>query len=111
MWEEEGQVQFGRARCFIRLQLFEVLQTVFANYSGSVFEDARKIQARVRGIQARRRFHIRKNAISIVGQFVAAKRSEEHTSELQSLMRISYAVFCLKKKTENKNKNNEKLQR
>src|SRR3546814_5612178 len=28
-----------------------------------------------------------------------AKRSEEHTSELQSLMRISYAVFCLKKKT------------
>src|SRR3546814_5810060 len=29
-----------------------------------------------------------------------ATRSEEHTSELQSLMRISYAVFCLKKKTE-----------
>src|SRR3546814_7310391 len=29
----------------------------------------------------------------------AARRSEEHTSELQSLMRISYAVFCLKKKT------------
>src|SRR3546814_6310218 len=28
----------------------------------------------------------------------ASKRSEEHTSELQSLMRISYAVFCLKKK-------------
>src|SRR3546814_5512179 len=28
-------------------------------------------------------------------------RSEEHTSELQSLMRISYAVFCLKKKTPN----------
>src|SRR3546814_4071561 len=29
---------------------------------------------------------------------LAAHRSEEHTSELQSLMRISYAVFCLKKK-------------
>src|SRR3546814_5209402 len=29
------------------------------------------------------------------------ERSEEHTSELQSLMRISYAVFCLKKKTTN----------
>src|SRR3546814_6907794 len=29
-------------------------------------------------------------------------RSEEHTSELQSLMRISYAVFCLKKKTKQK---------
>src|SRR3546814_5440375 len=31
-----------------------------------------------------------------------AIRSEEHTSELQSLMRISYAVFCLKKKTDTK---------
>src|SRR3546814_4271904 len=31
------------------------------------------------------------------------KRSEEHTSEFQSLMRISYAVFCLKKKTKNNN--------
>src|SRR3546814_4705279 len=30
------------------------------------------------------------------------RRSEEHTSELQSLMRISYAVFCLKKKTKKK---------
>src|SRR3546814_9659817 len=31
-----------------------------------------------------------------------SKRSEEHTSELQSLMRISYAVFCLNKKNKNK---------
>src|SRR3546814_4550444 len=31
-------------------------------------------------------------------------RSEEHTSELQSLMRISYAVFCLKKKTKTTNR-------
>src|SRR3546814_1624340 len=37
-------------------------------------------------------------------------RSEEHTSELQSLMRISYAVFCLKKKTkQNKREHNVKL--
>src|SRR3546814_3438703 len=34
-------------------------------------------------------------------------RSEEHTSELQSLMRISYAVFCLKKKKKNNNLTNE----
>src|SRR3546814_7360313 len=32
-----------------------------------------------------------------------AERSEEHTSELQSLMRISYAVFCLKKKNKRNN--------
>src|SRR3546814_5211329 len=34
-----------------------------------------------------------------------AERSEEHTSELQSLMRISYAVFCLKKKKKKKHNN------
>src|SRR3546814_3221194 len=34
-----------------------------------------------------------------LGYSAVAGRSEEHTSELQSLMRISYAVFCLKKKT------------
>src|SRR3546814_6087247 len=34
-------------------------------------------------------------------------RSEEHTSELQSLMRISYAVFCLKKKKKQKTQNNK----
>src|SRR3546814_2887044 len=33
--------------------------------------------------------------------YCSLTRSEEHTSELQSLMRISYAVFCLKKKTKN----------
>src|SRR3546814_1647159 len=38
-------------------------------------------------------------ATSVIGMVaVGAWRSEEHTSELQSLMRISYAVFCLKKK-------------
>src|SRR3546814_7181945 len=35
---------------------------------------------------------------------IAMPRSEEHTSELQSLMRISYAVFCLKKKKKKKKK-------
>src|SRR3546814_8223042 len=47
----------------------------------------------------------RRNRIRLVsvrheagGTFAAHGRSEEHTSELQSLMRISYAVFCLKKK-------------
>src|SRR3546814_4735797 len=39
---------------------------------------------------------------SIIAQQID-ERSEEHTSELQSLMRISYAVFCLKKKKQHKN--------
>src|SRR3546814_10249677 len=38
---------------------------------------------------------------------VGSQRSEEHTSELQSLMRISYAVFCLKKKKQNSLKTNQ----
>src|SRR3546814_3853961 len=39
------------------------------------------------------------SACRLVRPGLASPRSEEHTSELQSLMRISYAVFCLKKKT------------
>src|SRR3546814_5455764 len=39
------------------------------------------------------------------------ERSEEHTSELQSLMRISYAVFCLKKKNHNKQKTHNQTRR
>src|SRR3546814_1424628 len=39
-------------------------------------------------------FHCSSNVLGLI------QRSEEHTSELQSLMRISYAVFCLKKKKE-----------
>src|SRR3546814_5636685 len=40
----------------------------------------------------------------VIGVHRLAKRSEEHTSELQSLMRLSYAVFCLNKKQTNKEK-------
>src|SRR3546814_9916988 len=56
---------------------------------------------RVRGACFRGR---RSNPMGFFGKF---HRSEEHTSELQSLMRISYAVFCLKKKKrENTNNDN-----
>src|SRR3546814_2429359 len=40
-------------------------------------------------------------AVERLSAFWSRLRSEEHTSELQSLMRISYAVFCLKKKKHN----------
>src|SRR3546814_4740986 len=46
----------------------------------------------------------RASGIAPVGR---ALRSEEHTSELQSLMRISYAVFCLKKKTQRYHTNSQ----
>src|SRR3546814_5684102 len=44
--------------------------------------------------------------LDLVGR--VAERSEEHTSELQSLMRISYAVFCLKKKKTTQNNETER---
>src|SRR3546814_5067480 len=44
-----------------------------------------------------------RQALRILRTTCPWKRSEEHTSELQSLMRISYAVFCLKKKKKKKN--------
>src|SRR3546814_19111358 len=43
-------------------------------------------------------FHVAHGQHALSGFHRHAHRSEEHTSELQSLMRISYAVFCLKKK-------------
>src|SRR3546814_9672144 len=45
----------------------------------------------------------RPQVILVIGVNGSGKRSEEHTSELQSLMRISYAVFCLKKKKKTQN--------
>src|SRR3546814_5926597 len=61
--------------------------------------DARR--CRLVGLVVADRFHPLGKALRQEGN-----RSEEHTSELQSLMRISYAVFCLKKK---KNKTKSKL--
>src|SRR3546814_6419237 len=52
----------------------------------------RQVEARLGGVR---------QPVAVIG----VERSEEHTSELQSLMRISYAVFCLKKKTRLHNSN------
>src|SRR3546814_2823251 len=70
-----------------------------------------RIEGQVRGI--RRMIDEDTYCIDVLTQVSAvtkalqavAVRSEEHTSELQSLMRISYAVFCLKKKTDNIHRN------
>src|SRR3546814_1546068 len=48
-----------------------------------------------------------KATVHIIGSSNRTRRSEEHTSELQSLMRISYAVFCLKKKKKNNTKHTQ----
>src|SRR3546814_7492542 len=58
----------------------------------AIIEDERNFQA-MAGLESRRR----RLPVELIN--IGRTRSEEHTSELQSLMRISYAVFCLKKKT------------
>src|SRR3546814_1130467 len=61
-----------------------------------------KLSGTVRGSDNKRRAGVK---VIVAGvETVTNDRSEEHTSELQSLMRISYAVFCLKKKNKNTSK-------
>src|SRR3546814_1054034 len=57
----------------------------------------------VRALDLHSREHLRDELGEHRGQENEVMRSEEHTSELQSLMRISYAVFCLKKKNRHNN--------
>src|SRR3546814_3485326 len=64
-------------------------------------DQAGMLQACGSGIAARATLERAGNAAD-GGHADPGARSEEHTSELQSLMRISYAVFCLKKKKETK---------
>src|SRR3546814_7752183 len=61
------------------------------------------LRAHVFGAAEGRRGAAARKAGDALHRLLPAGRSEEHTSELQSLMRISYAVFCLKKKTNNNN--------
>src|SRR3546814_2712898 len=55
-------------------------------------------QHRGQGVAGRLRHRLLRPEPPALGTDRRSERSEEHTSELQSLMRISYAVFCLKKK-------------
>src|SRR3546814_7180291 len=64
--------------------------------------DARRLTCAAAG-RIRRHDHRIASLFAARGPVLAAHRSEEHTSELQSLMRISYAVFCLKKKNNTQN--------
>src|SRR3546814_6195653 len=84
------------SRVFAEIILQRVDQKVIANLAvnGLVFNRDYEIRRYVDD------FFVFSNATEILDK--VESRSEEHTSELQSLMRISYAVFCLKKKNNNK---------
>src|SRR3546814_6870127 len=87
----QGAAAFPLYRQFEVRLLQQVDQRDVHHHHGAV-EDQRQQHARMK-IER----HARRNE-EIPGDEAAQHRSEEHTSELQSLMRISYAVFCLKKK-------------
>src|SRR3546814_9129840 len=65
---------------------------------------SRRRQGGGRQMLTRRSFFILGGPVALAAALFGPARSEEHTSELQSLMRISYAVFCLKKKQPNQSK-------
>src|SRR3546814_9832988 len=68
----------------------------------AALETQQKNAERTRQLNAERVAAANQKAIMAQIVQMVQTRSEEHTSELQSLMRLSYAVFCLKKKTINK---------
>src|SRR3546814_9644402 len=80
----------------------------------TLFRSDRRIRSadRQEGREPRLRPRVRQFALCDAGadaQTGDGGRSEEHTSELQSLMRISYAVFCLKKKKQSHQHNSQHI--
>src|SRR3546814_5472270 len=80
---------------FRELRIITAGRLRYTTHSNKVTERAMKTRAAV-AFEAKKPLEI-------------VERSEEHTSELQSLMRISYAVFCLKKKKNNTKKYTDRI--
>src|SRR3546814_6345032 len=89
-WASGG---WGPGEFFIKPGSGELAETLFRNFKSS-FETVCGSYAHFKLT----RYLLRITRDSRYGDSMERVRSEEHTSELQSLMRISYAVFCLKKK-------------
>src|SRR3546814_8793288 len=82
------------AKLAIQIQRHAVFHLKMAQRGGAVMLDPLGLIQRLPGLQV--------FCQGATVQFIDGQRSEEHTSELQSLMRIPYAVFCLQKKKTNK---------
>src|SRR3546814_2522430 len=95
-------MEFRRVLFRSRNRFLDTPNTVAAEFNPQLQFSARYLL--LENSQPALQFSLRNySSIYIVGSEIAVSqpRSEEHTSELQSLMRISYAVFCLKKKNKN----------
>src|SRR3546814_9161749 len=107
-WQVVPDPQALAARGITVTQLVEAIRAANGATGGSVIEQAEaELMIRSEGyLQSREDFEnvpVTTGGVPVLLNEVARViRSEEHTSELQSLMRISYAVFCLKKKNKDK---------
>src|SRR3546814_10725848 len=101
-----GIFLFVFAIMLLAMQLHRLQQRRVGAFQALADEQA--LRAAERELMIGEMAHRMKNAFARIGALAritlreSTSRSEEHTSELQSLMRISYAVFCLKKKKEQK---------
>src|SRR3546814_6086066 len=100
----EGGVLLGSLRGVPRLRALLALRALRPSGAGCAAEaHARGDAGDLRHLPLRDRLHHLRGLFEARHELVhLGDRSEEHTSELQSLMRISYAVFCLKKKRNDK---------
>src|SRR3546814_4621560 len=95
--QREDQMQLARRRLTVlRIETDKVERRVADRDRGGDAELRHQVQQREEKGRA-----IPPAPFAVARDQVGEHRSEEHTSELQSLMRISYAVFCLKKKKTN----------
>src|SRR3546814_6979244 len=91
-------------RCVRQLPEMFLQQVVRGRHGSVVRSRVRPVRVAAATGRARRSTSTSSRCGRSAGPAQDATRSAEHTSELQSLMRISYAVFCLKKKHKSKNK-------
>src|SRR3546814_7999244 len=84
-------------------QMIHISKTMDARLEAKALELDATDPAKAKAVRETALFYVRQRSQDLLTQMaVTVQRSEEHTSELQSLMRISYAVFCLKKKNKNR---------
>src|SRR3546814_10383956 len=98
----KGKKYTDATKRYDREQLFTPIEAVelVKGLGTASFDESIELAIRL-GVDPRKADQIVRGTVALPSG--SGKRSEEHTSELQSLMRISYAVFCLKKQKD-KNK-------
>src|SRR3546814_5769278 len=114
--ELSGLVRYRSLEGSLKYSIFNILSTFFLLFGSILLFAFSKASfffstlAIVLGkLSVASSFGVGESPVWLLGGLFIGLRSEEHTSELQSLMRISYAVFCLKKKKKYKSATKENM--